>query len=775
MRHARISALVLVGSLLTACGGASSMSSPGTAAMPPSVPTSVPQPPSSQTANVSFRIVVPAKASTTSLHPAYVSASTQSASISVTAPGGNPGTPTVVNCTSVCSGSVNAPVATDTFTVNLYDAKNAAGNLLSTGITTQAILLGKANSVNVTFNGVVASLSVAIASVVTPGTAGSVGVIVNALDADRNVIVGPGSYANASGNPVTVALSDSDTSGNSSLSQSSITQPTSGITLNYTANFDANPTISASASGLTTASATVAFPKPTLSALSPISVTAGTAVSETLSGTNFVAGGTTVSAGSSVTGITVSNVKVSGPGTLTATFTISGSALFGSQNVTVTTAAGTSGAQSITQTFAVTVFTDTAPGSPPGTGGGNAGDLRSAIISAESVSGAHITFSGCTPSAPCTIALNGPLPLLDESTTIDGGSYGSVIINGQGKYRVFWAYATTSTPATIVLANLEIENALAQGGNGGGSGSSGGGGAGLGAGLFVDGTATVSVMNDAFNSDSVVGGNGGSPSTTTVDGGGGGGLGGNGGSATLGTGGGGGGGIVSAGQNDTAAGGGTGGAGYTGTGGGTSGAFSSTGNAGGGGAGSYGGGGGGGGDSTAAGGGIGGTGGTGGGGGGGGAGAAGSGPGAPGGVGGGGGAGGLFAAGANGSVGGGGGAAGEGSGGIGVGGALSTTLNGGNGGSSSSSVNGGGGGAAAGPAIFVNSGTLTIVNSFANSCTATGGAGGVGSGSAASGGKGGPGGSDATPVFNFGGTVDGVSVSPGSGGPVSGALPTGTP
>lgn len=61
----------------------------------------------------------------------------------------------------------------------------------------------------------------------------------------------------------------------------------------------------------------------------------------------------------------------------------------------------------------------------------------------------------------------------------------------------------------------------------------------------------------------------------------------------------------------------------------------------------------------------------------------------------------------------------------------------------------GGGGVAAGPAIFVDAGTLTTSNSGAVGATATGGAAG-GSGATA-------GGADATPVFNYAGTVNGSS------------------
>jgi hypothetical protein len=208
---------------------------------------------------VTFRIVVPT-ASGASLRrvPNYVSSSTQSASVTVAEAGGTPGAPTVVNCTSVCSGTVSAPIGGDTFVMNLYDAQNAGGHLLSTGTVTQPIVVNTANSVNLTFNGVVSSLVVSLGASGTAGTPATIPVTVNIRDADGNTIVGPGVYVNASGTPLTIALSDSDTSGATSLSVTNLTQPTSGITLGYTGLAIAPATIGASATGVTTASSNFA-------------------------------------------------------------------------------------------------------------------------------------------------------------------------------------------------------------------------------------------------------------------------------------------------------------------------------------------------------------------------------------------------------------------------------------------------------------------------------------------------------------------------------------
>jgi hypothetical protein len=116
--------------------------------------------------------------------------------------------------------------------------------------------------------------------------------------------------------------------------------------------------------------------------------------------------------------------------------------------------------------------------------------------------------------------------------------------------------------------------------------------------------------------------------------------------------------------------------------------------------------------------------------------------------------------GANGGNGGPGGGGGGGFG-SGAGGALATVSGG-----AGTSGSGGGGGAAAGPAIFVRMGSLTTSDSGVSGSTATGGGGGIGffgSGTAGT--------ADATPVFNYQGTVNGSTTA----GPILSALLSGQP
>lgn len=107
--------------------------------------------------------------------------------------------------------------------------------------------------------------------------------------------------------------------------------PTSNTTYTLTAN---------SAGGNATATAVVTVHQiPTLVSISPNAAAQGATTTVTFTGTNFVSGATTVNVSGS--GVTVSGVNVTGPTSLTATFTVAGGAGVGVRNVTITTAGGT--------------------------------------------------------------------------------------------------------------------------------------------------------------------------------------------------------------------------------------------------------------------------------------------------------------------------------------------------------------------------------------------------------------------------------------------------
>ena len=80
-------------------------------------------------------------------------------------------------------------------------------------------------------------------------------------------------------------------------------------------------------------------------------------------------------------------------------------------------------------------------------------------------------------------------------------------------------------------------------------------------------------------------------------------------------------------------------------------------------------------------------------------------------------------------------------------------MSGGNGGVTGA-PGGGGGGAAAGPAVFVNAGSLTVVNTIASGSTATPGAGGTGQ----AGHNGTAGTASAESLFSYMGTVNSAAV-----------------
>jgi hypothetical protein len=673
-----------------------------------------------------------------------------------------------------------------TGTISMYDMAPVAGHIPVTAKLLSylqnvpfKVLPNVVNRFKFTSAGVVSKITIGTLPGGTIGTAfvSPQPLSITAQDADGYTIVGK--YENA------VTLSDSDLSGATTLTTAGSDHPPAGqlvsshdtVALNYTGAGIASAVIGANATGAIGANATFA-PVPVITSLSATTGYIATSVSETLTG-HFVPGATTINV--SGTGITLSHVTPATATTIGATFSIDLAAATGARGVT---AMVTGGATSAAQTFTisntgvdvVTKNTDTAPGTPPGSGAGTSGDLRYVMLNAHAGDTIVFDTNAMCGGASCTITLGGPLPPIVQNQTIDGGTFGRVTIDGNNLYRALWI-----DTGTVTLADLQIQNALAHGGNGGNSIFSGGGGAGLGAGLFVNqANATANVENVYFLSDAVHGGDGGGASPGGPGGGGGGGMGGNGGNVTNayspvggaggggvlgvgtdsgtpttgqdngaigGLGGGGGGGGCCAGCGAFANGvGGMGGAYYAAAinGAGSNGPSCTTGA---GGAGGFGGGGGG--AASTSGAGLGGG---------------------AGGFGGGGGGSDSNTAGSGGPGGGGGGSY-NGVGYGGLGGALSPAVHGGNGAAGGAGSYGGGGGAAAGPAIFVNAGMLTTTNSGASSSSATAGAAGPTSNGIGSFTDGSPGTADATPVFNYTGTVNGSTTK----GPVASALGTTAP
>ena len=84
------------------------------------------------------------------------------------------------------------------------------------------------------------------------------------------------------------------------------------------------------------------IPAPTLTSITPPAKLRGTTATLTLTGTNFVTGATSVAADGS--GISITNVTVTSPTSLTATLSVAGDANVGDHNVRVSTAGGGSNA-----------------------------------------------------------------------------------------------------------------------------------------------------------------------------------------------------------------------------------------------------------------------------------------------------------------------------------------------------------------------------------------------------------------------------------------------
>ncbi|HTD38868.1 MAG TPA: hypothetical protein VK669_15260 [Candidatus Limnocylindrales bacterium] len=125
---------------------------------------------------------------------------------------------------------------------------------------TVTITAGGTTNVPVVLNGVVASLTIAVSpSSFTSGQPNSATVTVNALDPAGKIIAGDGGYADAAGNPVSLALGDSDTSGATQLSATALTAPAGPVTLGYNGAPISSFTITASASssGIAAVNATV--------------------------------------------------------------------------------------------------------------------------------------------------------------------------------------------------------------------------------------------------------------------------------------------------------------------------------------------------------------------------------------------------------------------------------------------------------------------------------------------------------------------------------------
>ncbi|GAC1304709.1 MAG: hypothetical protein NVSMB19_15720 [Vulcanimicrobiaceae bacterium] len=252
----RIATALFCCAALAGCSG-------GSNSAPPTPLAGVSQPPpptSSSVARFVVKIPSQATAKAASLRPQYVSVSTQSIAIAVN--GGAPTfanlTPTSANCqvvsgTLTCTVNVPAPTGTDTFAVTTYDqqlngsgAVPAAAQALSTATMSATIAPNIANTVPITLDGIVAKVVLTLNPTSTIArTAANIPLTVNAQDADGNTIVGPGNFS------APITITDSDTSGATTLSSSTIAGPAgTALTVAFNGAALASATFSATASGV---------------------------------------------------------------------------------------------------------------------------------------------------------------------------------------------------------------------------------------------------------------------------------------------------------------------------------------------------------------------------------------------------------------------------------------------------------------------------------------------------------------------------------------------
>jgi hypothetical protein len=168
----------------------------------------------------------------------------------------------------------------------------------------------------------------------------------------------------------------------------------------------------AGGSATATATVTVNPAAPTLTSISPTSGVQGNAINVTLTGTNFLAGATVAVSGS---GVTVSNVTVVSGTSITATFTIDGGAATGARNVTVTTAGGTTGAQTFTVNQPAPTLTSISP-----TSGVQGNAINVTLTGTNFLAGATVAVSGTGVTASNVTVVSGTS--ITATFTIGGGA-----------------------------------------------------------------------------------------------------------------------------------------------------------------------------------------------------------------------------------------------------------------------------------------------------------------------------------------------------------------
>lgn len=245
-------ALGLIATALPGCSGGGSNPAPAATAAPASTPTPTANPtasPTSSANNASFVITVPSGPAASAQSATVALGSTILATVNVPS--------TSSSCTPEgtsrsCTIGAHAPAGSDTFTLTAYDQPNGSGNVLATGTVTAILSATTPTTIGVSMVGRIAALEVTIENPYLPvGAAATTSLVVTAIDADGNTVLG--AYAS----PITLA--DSDTTGATSLSATSVTSSSTIVTLKYSGIVPfLSATITAAMPGLTPAAATFA-------------------------------------------------------------------------------------------------------------------------------------------------------------------------------------------------------------------------------------------------------------------------------------------------------------------------------------------------------------------------------------------------------------------------------------------------------------------------------------------------------------------------------------
>lgn len=239
MRTRFFAALALAGMALTACGG-------GTTSTP--LPTATTPPSRNASASATFVVKIPRKLQSAHRTAHYLTADVQGIEFDVSQNNGATPAgsvfyaigPTQSYCTTptggglTCTLAVNALPGDDTFVVKTFDQPNNTydADVISTGSVKATISAQANNTVNIVTSGVPTAFVMSVDNEY-PSTAGTQAIHLLALDTDMNVIVG--TYDT----PVTLA--DSDGSGATTLSATSVASSTDASNLTFTWNGTALP------------------------------------------------------------------------------------------------------------------------------------------------------------------------------------------------------------------------------------------------------------------------------------------------------------------------------------------------------------------------------------------------------------------------------------------------------------------------------------------------------------------------------------------------------